>query len=131
MMVGFRALQKLEAVGEASREALRCEFQGGGGWRPVHHEVLLGQVNYSPSGTCACIHHALYLQLLIIFLVQIKYIFRNDLCGSSEKSAKIDVSSIANMGNHELVQLQRKVIKGKHTACLPIQSLKRCDMYIW
>ncbi|XP_066360532.1 syntaxin-52-like isoform X1 [Miscanthus floridulus] len=36
---------------------------------------------------------------------------RNDLCGSSEKGAKIDVNSIADMDNHEMVKLQRKVIK--------------------
>ncbi|KAG0553069.1 hypothetical protein BDA96_01G563400 [Sorghum bicolor] len=33
---------------------------------------------------------------------------RNDLCGWS---AKIDVNSIANMDNHEMVKLQRKVMK--------------------
>ncbi|PAN51893.1 hypothetical protein PAHAL_9G627700 [Panicum hallii] len=36
---------------------------------------------------------------------------RNDLCGSSEKSAKIDVNSIADMDNREMVNLQRKAIK--------------------
>lgn len=47
-----RALQKLETVEQASREALRCDFQGAGGWRPVRYEVSIllgqGQVNYSP-----------------------------------------------------------------------------------
>ncbi|CAL4912264.1 unnamed protein product [Urochloa decumbens] len=37
---------------------------------------------------------------------------RNDLCGgSSEKSTKIDVNSIANMDNREMINLQRQVIK--------------------
>ncbi|CAL4928732.1 unnamed protein product [Urochloa decumbens] len=37
---------------------------------------------------------------------------RNDLCGgSSDKSTKIDVNSIANMDNREMINLQRQVIK--------------------
>ncbi|CAN6296771.1 unnamed protein product [Urochloa humidicola] len=36
---------------------------------------------------------------------------RNELCGSSEKSTKIDVNSIANMDNREMANLQRQVIK--------------------
>nr|TKV98536.1 hypothetical protein SEVIR_9G566201v2 [Setaria viridis] len=36
---------------------------------------------------------------------------RNDLCGSSEKSTKIDVNSIADMDKGEMVNLQRKVMK--------------------
>ncbi|RCV46826.1 hypothetical protein SETIT_9G562500v2 [Setaria italica] len=35
----------------------------------------------------------------------------NDLCGSSEKSTKIDVNSIADMDNRDMVNLQRKVMK--------------------
>lgn len=51
---------------------------------------------------------------------------RNDLCGSSEKSAKIDVNSIANMENHELVKLQRKAIKGKPLHGFPILVDRIC-----
>ena len=40
-------------------------------------------------------------------------IFRNDLCGSSEKCAKIDIKSTADMDNREMVDLQRKVMEGK------------------
>nr|CAB3497248.1 unnamed protein product [Digitaria exilis] len=36
---------------------------------------------------------------------------RNDLLGSSEQSAKIDVNNIADMDNHEMISLQRQVIK--------------------
>ncbi|XP_062211088.1 syntaxin-52-like [Phragmites australis] len=36
---------------------------------------------------------------------------RNDLCGSSEKCAKIDIKSTADMDNREMVDLQRKVMK--------------------
>nr|CAB3502199.1 unnamed protein product [Digitaria exilis] len=36
---------------------------------------------------------------------------KNDLLGSSEQSAKIDVNNIADMDNHEMISLQRQVIK--------------------
>jgi hypothetical protein len=131
MMTAFRALQKLETVGQASREACRCVFQGAGGWRPVHHEVLLRQVNYSPTGTCSILY--LYPSCIILaasdhldqILTPPQYIFRNDLCGWS---AKIDVNSIANMDNHEMVKLQRKVMKGKPLHGFPILVHVICHM---
>lgn len=106
-----RALQKFETVEQVSREALRSEIQGDESRWAVHHEVLRGQVTQ--------MHYTIMMHVVLgpsasfhnLYDARANFFILLHLSGSS--ATKIDVNSIADMDNRELVQLQREAMKGK------------------